>query len=291
VATLLPDGTVRVDAASSPSGQGHETTLATVAAEVLAVPRDRVDVHFADGRGAGQPVGIGTFASRAVSHTGNAVHRAALALRDAVLARAAGTHAAPDGWHLAYGQVRDEMGRTVVTLANLAGKAGPLRARGAYDADEHTYPYGAVTCAVAVDPELFTVRVERLAISCDAGRVIDESVVRGQLVGGLVQGVGAALWEELPFAADGRPVARNLDGYLLPTAADVPDVAVTLLPPAPPTERSPANPLGVRGIGEAGTAAGAAAVAAAVAAALPGLTQHLTELPMTPSRLLAAAGR
>ncbi|MFB9186343.1 molybdopterin-dependent oxidoreductase [Dactylosporangium sucinum] len=282
IASVLADGAIAVQVASSPSGQGHETTLAAVAADELGLTRDRVRVVFPAGES--RATGLGTFASRTAMHTGNAVLMACRRLKAMVLERAGGCS-------LRDGTVLDAAGRPVTTLARLAAATGaPLTAEGEYTVDAHTYPYGAVTCGVAVDPELLQVRVERLAISCDVGRALDLDIVHGQLIGGLVQGVSAALYEELPYAEDGRPLADGLEHYLVALAADVPDVEVSIIEPAPLTAASPVNPLGVKGIGEAGMAAAAAAVAAAVCTAMPALNARLTAVPMTPSALFAAAG-
>lgn len=302
VATLRPDGSLRIDAASAPSGQSHQTTLAQVAATALGIAREVVEVVLDDHTSGAE--GLGTFASRTIMHTGNAVHAACTELRARLLRRAAaltGTAAGsatgpgpdteadpPRGWSIAHSTVLDAAGQPVVTLAELARGGVELTASGSYTADAHTYPYGAVTCSVAVDPELYLVRVERLALSCDAGRTIDERVVRGQLAGGLVQGVGAALLEELRYDADEIPLVRGLDQYLLPLAADVPDIEVELLAPAAPTAMTPHNPIGVKGIGESGTSAAAAAVAAAICAAVPEWTPAIDRLPMSPEHLKAA---
>ncbi|HEV2342910.1 MAG TPA: molybdopterin cofactor-binding domain-containing protein [Actinocrinis sp.] len=251
-ATRLPDGSVRIDAASCPSGQSHETTLATIAGAVLGLPRDRITVVFGDYASGAR--GLGTFASRTIMHTGNAVHAACEALM-----ALADPHAAGAG------------------------------AVGRYDTEAHTYPYGAVTCRVAVDPELFTVRVEHLAISCDVGVPIDAAVVRGQLIGGLAQGVSGALFERLGYDPDGRPTAGGLDQYLVALAADLPDVGVELLDPAPDTGHSAPNAIRAKGVGEVGIAAAGAALAAAVANALPELNGRLTDLPLTPAVLWAAS--
>jgi len=245
---VLANGRVRVESASAPSGQGHETAWALVAARELGIAPERVEVSCGDTDGGG--AGIGTFASRSAVMAGNAVAAAAAKLRAEGLTPG-----------------------TVVAAE--------------YTSDEHTCAYGALACSVAVDPELLTVRVEELTIVCDAGNVIDEHLVTGQLTGGVVQGVGAALLEELAYGQDGGLLADGLDGYLLPFAADVPDVTVLL------ENHHPArtNPLGVKGIGEAGIAAAGAAVASAVAAAVPELNRTLTGLPLSPSRLLDAARR
>ncbi|MET9295490.1 molybdopterin cofactor-binding domain-containing protein [Streptomyces sp. NPDC003077] len=318
VATLRPDGTVRIDAAAAPSGQSHHTTLAHVAATALGTTRDRVEIVLGDHESGA--MGPGTFASRTLTHTGNAVRAACVALRSRVAEWDEGEAGAREGKTArtggktgSGGQAHTEETAGAEGRTGAEGQAGPeedadtgrspvpldldgvargggagLRAVGRYDADAHTYPYGAVTCSVAVDPELYLVRVERLAISCDAGRVMDERVVRGQLAGGLVQGVGAALLEEIRYDEREMPLVKGLEEYLLPLAADVPDIEVELLPPAPPTARTPYNPLGAKGIGEAGTSAAAAAVAAAICAAVPDWTPALNHLPLSPEHLKAA---
>ncbi|OLF18583.1 hypothetical protein BU204_05755 [Actinophytocola xanthii] len=240
--SALPGGRYRLETASAPSGQGHQTAWARVAADVLDVDPALVDVCCGDTDDGGD--GLGTFASRSAVMVGNAV------------AAAAGRLVAEGG--------------TVV--------------EGTFTNDDHTCPYGALACTVAVDPELLTVRVEELTILCDAGNLIEERLVVGQLTGGVVQGVGGALLEEIAYDAQARPLAAGLDGYLLPLAADVPDVRVLLTNDHPAEE----NPLGVKGIGEAGIAAAGAAVASAVASAMPELNRHLTGLPLSPSRLLGA---
>ncbi|GCD32841.1 carbon monoxide dehydrogenase [Streptomyces chrestomyceticus JCM 4735] len=292
VATLRPDGTVRIDAAAAPSGQSHRTTLARVAATALGIPCDRVEIVLDDHTSGA--VGPGTFASRTVTHTGNAVHAACVALRRraAEWARAEGEQPG-DAEKTAFGEQAAARppgaGRAAVPLDRIARRGGAgLRAVGRYAIDAHTYPHGAVTCAVAVDPELCLVRAERLAISCDAGRVIDERVVRGQLAGGLVQGVGAALLEEIRYDEQEQPLVTGFGEYPLLLAADVPDVDVDLLPPAAPTAGTPYNPLGVKGIGEAGTSAAAAAVAAAICAAVPEWAPAIDRLPLSPEHLHAS---
>jgi carbon-monoxide dehydrogenase large subunit len=251
-ATRLPGGSVRIDAASCPSGQSHETTLATIAAAVLGLPRDQITVVFGDHTSRAR--GLGTFASRTIMHTGNAVHAACEALL-----------ALPDP---------DAPGAGAV---------------GRYDTEAHTYPYGAVTCRVAVDPELYTIRVEHLAISCDVGVPIDAAVVRGQLIGGLAQGVSGAMFERLGYDRDGRPTAVDLNQYLVALAADLPDIEVELLDPAADTDRSAPNAIRAKGVGEVGIAAAAAVLAAAVADALPELNERLTDLPLTPTVLWGAS--
>jgi carbon-monoxide dehydrogenase large subunit len=254
------DGTVTVEVASAPSGQGHETAFAAVAADELGVDAADVLVVFATGAPGAAAEGLGTFASRAAVFTGNAV---ALACR----------------------RLREEAGR-----GQGSGGSAPrqLGASATYDAQAHTYPYGAAVCSVAIDPDLYTVTVEELGITCDVGRPLSEAVVRGQLAGGLVQGVSAVLHEELGYGDDGIPGAQGLEDYPILLAGDVPDTWVRLLPAAPPTSASAQNPLGARGAGEAGIAAASGAVVCAVLRALPAALPALDRLPLTPSVLYAA---
>lgn len=284
-AALGADGRVRIEAASAPSGQGHETAWAMLTAEVLGVTPGEVEVRCGDT--AGRASGLGTFASRGAVMTGNAVHAAALALRDRVCELTRRQHGlGRQPLLLRAGQVCAQDGARITDLAAIAALARPedVRVSAEFAGQQHTYPHGAVGCAVAVDPELCTVRVERLLISCDAGRVLHEGIVRGQLAGGLVQGIGAALAEELRYDQDGQPQVHGLGDYLVPLADDVPDVHVMLVD----RTRPESNPLGVKGIGECGTAAAAAALAAAVTDAVPQLNHGLRALPLHPARLWAA---
>jgi aerobic carbon-monoxide dehydrogenase large subunit len=286
---LTPEPRLRVHAASSPSGQGHETLFLSIVREVLDVPADRIDVVC--GCDPEVAAGPGTFASRGAMATGSAVYLAARQLRDRLFALVvARTGFAQDMVDMRGGMLC--AGSFQLDLAELAVELAPeLRtASGSFDCDRHSYPFGAVACQVEVDPELLTVRVRRLHVFCDAGRVLDRDSVEGQLVGAAVQGLGGALGEALPYDADGRPLVLRLDDYPLPRANDVPAVEVTLLEPAPTSS----NPLGVKGVGEAGIAAIGGVVASAVCAAMPVLTGRLDRLPITPSalhRLLATADR
>jgi carbon-monoxide dehydrogenase large subunit len=263
------DGTVGVGVASAPSGQSHATTFAVAAARTLGIDPERVSVQFDYSGVEGSPASIGTFASRGAMHTGNAVEAACRAL-DA--------------------QLRERTGRSLAALTPdvLARLSPRAEAIGRFDTAGHTYPYGAVTCAVAVDPELYTVRVEYLSVHCDVGVPLDDGVVRGQLIGGAVQGISATLGEAFHYTADGKPMNTSLETYPLVRATDVPPVRITLLEPAPPTHRSAHNPLGVKGIGEAGMAASGSALTAAVTRALPAAREGLSSLPLTPSTLWAA---
>jgi carbon-monoxide dehydrogenase large subunit len=238
-------GRVTVTLGSSSFGQGHATSFAQVVAGVLSIEPELVEVV----EGAREQTG-GTFASRSAVMAGSACREAAVALRDAIA----------------------------------AGGAAPLEVSAEFENTAAAYTYGACAARVEVDPETGSVRLLELAVAVDAGVVINAEIVRGQLVGGAVQGAGGALFEELEYSADGEPLTGGLRDYHLPLAADMPEVRTVVLELVP----SPRNPLGVRGVGEISTAGAAAAVANAVAAAL-GAGARVTELPLAPWRLVGNA--
>jgi len=133
-----------------------------------------------------------------------------------------------------------------------------------------------------VDKETGAVRVEHYLIAYDVGRAVNPMLVEGQLVGGFAQGLGGALLEEFAFDANGQPLAASFMDYLLPTSEEVPDIEVLITEDAP----SPINPLGVKGAGEGGTAAVGGAIANAVADALG---VEVTQLPLSPQRVIELA--
>lgn len=280
---------LRLDVASAPSGQGHETSLSRIVARQLGAPVDEVEVHFGDSsRGAS---GIGTFASRSGTYTGSAVHRAAEQLTK-TLAELAGATPECDA-RVEWPAVNGKDGQNIASIADcVRSNGGEIAVHGEYDSARHTYPFGTVTCHVTVDPEMLTVTVNRLALTCDVGEPIDRDIVIGQLIGGAAQGIGGALLEELAYDQDGNPLASGLAEYLVPHAADLPDIDVELFrSPDDGTPDTAPNPLMAKGIGEAGIAAVAAACGSAICNAIPELTEELTELPMDPSRLWGAQQR
>jgi CO/xanthine dehydrogenase Mo-binding subunit len=136
--------------------------------------------------------------------------------------------------------------------------------------------------AVEVDVATGAVRVERYAVAYDVGRVINPVLVRGQIMGGVAQGIGGALLEEFSYDASGQPLSASFMDYLLPTSLEVPDASMLVTEDAP----SPLNPLGVKGAGEGGTAGAGAAIANAVSDALG---REVTQLPLTPQRVMELA--
>jgi carbon-monoxide dehydrogenase large subunit/6-hydroxypseudooxynicotine dehydrogenase subunit gamma len=294
--TVSGTGAVHVHSGGTSFGQGIETVLAQVAADALGV--DPAEVVVVNGDTALQPFGAGSWASRSTVVSGSAVHRAAVAVRDRALRVAARMlEASEDDLVLRDGAIRvaGSPGRAV-TLAEAAraclpgsrylqaGEPAGLAARGRFEAEHMTYPYGVHIAVVEVDPETGRVRVLRYLVGYEVGRAVNPALVEDQLVGGVAQGLGGGLLEEFRYDEQGQPQAVTFTDYLLPTAAEVPRVETLV------TEDAPAsgNPLAVRGAGEGGLSGAGAALASAVrdALALPG---SVGRLPMTADRVRALA--
>ncbi|TMS00494.1 xanthine dehydrogenase family protein molybdopterin-binding subunit [Nonomuraea basaltis] len=282
------DASVVVSSGVAAIGQGIETALAQLAADRVGVPIDRVRVVLGD-TAATPYSGVGSIASRALAVGGGALTQAAARLRDKLVALAAHRlEAAPADLEIADGAVRVKGDpQASVTLRELAtsawrgwdlpeGVSPGLEERVSYDPAGYTYAYGAHAAAVAVDPETGAVEVERYWVVNDAGVLVNPAVVEGQIQGGVAQGIGEALTEEIVYTADGQPITD----YLLPTTREIPDIQVVML-----ETPSPITPGGMKGVGEAGTIGPPAAIANAVADALPEIAGKITDVPLTPSSL------
>jgi carbon-monoxide dehydrogenase large subunit len=285
-ATLEESGRIRVLAGATSLGQGAATVLAQIAADALGIAPEMVTVVCGDT--ALQPSGMGSWASRTTVVCGSAVHRAACALRSEITQAAAGLlDAAPDDLVADRGtvSVRGDPGTRLsfAEVARAAGRDG-LSARGRFDVDHMTYPYGVHIVVVEVDPGTGGVKVLRYLVACEVGRAVNPALVEGQLRGGAAQGIGGALLEELGYDPAGQPRATTFVEYRMPTAAEVPPVDVLVGEESP----APGNPLGVRGAGEGGVSAAGGAIACAVRDAL-GLTGGVGALPLTPARVTALA--
>ncbi len=296
--TVSKSGTVHVFSGGTSVGQGIETVLAQIAADALGV--DPLVVRVVAGDTAAQPFGAGSWASRSTVVGGTAVHQAATAVRErAVQLAARMLEAAEEDLEVRDGSIGvrgDPNAR--VTLAAVARAAGPaggyladgepagLSARRRFEVARMTYPYGVHAAVVEVDVGTGRVRVLRYLVAYEVGRAINPMLVEGQLIGGVAQGIGGALFEEFSYDDAGQPQAITFIEYRMPTAAEIPPVDVLLTQDAP----SPGNPLGVMGAGEGGVNAVGAAVANAVRDAL-GLAGGIGQLPLTPARVRALADR
>jgi aerobic carbon-monoxide dehydrogenase large subunit len=285
------DGGVTVHVGSPSQGQSHATTLAQVCAARLGVPVDHVSV--ADGDTARFGYSWGTYASRVCVVVGSAVERAAALVRDkaAKLAAArlecdAQDVIVADGEAYVHG-VRAR----AVTLAELStladapegvailGEPG-LQATGEFEPPSVTWSPGAHVATVEVDRDTGAVTILGYSAVHDVGREINPAVVEGQVHGGIAQGVGTALSEQIVYDETGQLVTGSLMDYAVPRAADVPTVSVDRM-----ETPSPRNPLGVKGAGEGSAAAPAAAIANAICDALAEYGAELNEVPVRAERI------
>jgi carbon-monoxide dehydrogenase large subunit len=295
-----PSGRVVIATGACSQGQGHLTTLAQLAADVLTVRPEQVTVVAGDTDSI--PYGTGTFASRTAVNAGNAVVIAARQVKDQAL-RLAGhlLEANPDDLELVAGAVRvkgasQNRQLTLEELADFAsarypGRSFPaglsvgLEATHYFTPPAVTYSNGAHAAVVEVDPSTGVVSILRYAMVHDSGNVINPLVLDGQLQGGFAAGIGNALYEEMVYGESGQLLTGSLLDYLIPTADKVPDVRLAHL-----CTPSPFNPLGVKGVGESAIIAVPACINNAVADAL-GIPVNPT--PLTPHKLrtlLDAAG-
>ncbi|GAB1818124.1 xanthine dehydrogenase family protein molybdopterin-binding subunit [Herbidospora sp. RD11066] len=274
------DGTFTARCGAAASGQSHETVFPALVAATLGV--DAVRVHLIEGDTTATPDGVGSFASRSAQVDGAGLQHAAGLLIDRARERAATLWEVPvDTTEWSEGVIH---GPSTIDLAELVKLTGPLRVDERYEAGM-AFPYGAHAAVVEVDPDLGTVHVLRLVAVDDCGHAIDPDVVRGQAFGSAVQGLGQALYEGIPFGADGVPeLAGGLLDYLLPTYTEIPPI--TLRETSTP---SPRTPLGAKGAGESGCIGTPPAIVNAVADALRLTDADVLQMPLTPDVVWRAA--
>ena len=293
---LDPAGHVLVATGACSQGQGHETVYAQLAADVLGVSLEAVTVVGGDTSLI--PFGVGTFASRSLVLAGNAVAEAAGQVRARLVEAAAVLlEARPDDLEVSGGRVvvRGVPGRGVafpaILQAALPTFAGPSRlphGPGAFEATSYqavptvTFASAVHAAWVEVDAETGAVRLLRYVVAHDCGRVVNPVLVDGQIHGGVAQGVGGGLGEELVYDGSGQPLTATFMDYLIPPAAMLPPVETVHL-----EFPSPRNPLGVKGVGEGGAISPPAAIANAVEDALQPFGVRVTETPLTAARVAA----
>lgn len=284
---LHTDGTVTIATGAASVGQGLQTCLAQIAAQVLGVAPGAVTVRHGDTDLIAY--GVGTFASRATVMAGNAVHQAAIELRRGLLEYAATRlDVAAPRLALKNGAVQID-GAAGISLAGLLADAArgksasppPTEVEHCFRLDRMTYSYGVTVAEVEVDTRTGEVTPQQVWIACDIGRVINPRMVAGQIEGGAAQGIGGALLEAFHYDDEGQLLSGSFQEYLLPTSGEVPPIAFELLDGMP----SALNPLGVKGVGEIGVAGMGGALANAVAAAVGDPERSGTALPLTPERV------
>ncbi len=294
-ARLSPDGGLELRVGIQSHGQGLETTLAQVAHEVLGVPIARIRVVHGDT--ALTPYSTGTWGSRCMVTSGGAVAAACAALAERIAAI---------GAHLlqvdraevvvAGGEVRARL--SSIGIAEVARTfyrrpqdlpadtdGGGLEVMAGYKTarDSGTFSYAAHACVVSVDTESGAVRILDYAVCEDGGVLVNPMIVDGQVTGGVAQGIGTALHEEMAFDEHAQPSAATLADYSLPGATEVPALRIEHMETPSPYTR-----FGQKGIGEGGAIGPPAAIANAVNDALAGLGARVDRLPITPQRVVAA---
>jgi carbon-monoxide dehydrogenase large subunit len=296
-ARLSPDGVLELRIGAHSHGQGMETTLAQVANEILGVEPE--NVRLIHGDTALTPYSTGTWGSRSMVMSGGAVAAACETIAARVKSIASKLlEVSSADLVLEDGEVRVEGTDRRLTLAQVAhvwyrqpqllpadvDPAG-LEATSGYKAkvDTGTFSYACHAAKVAVDTETGEVQILDYVIVEDGGKLVNPMIADGQVFGGAAQGIGTALYEEMPFDAQGQPLATTLADYLLPSATEVPSMRIDHLETLSPYTR-----FGQKGIGEGGAIAPPAAIANAVNDALAPLGVEITESPLTPRRIVEA---
>ena len=291
---MLPTGGVQVVTGTSPHGQGHETSWAMLVADQLGIDPDLVEVLHSDT--AISPLGLDTYGSRSLSVGGTAVHLATEQVIEKAK-RIAGhlMEASPDDLEVVAGslQVKGTPSKSM-TLQEVAfaafaahdlpeGEEPNLEAQVSWDPPNFTFPFGTHVALVEIDTETGDVRLQRYIAVDDCGPQVNPMIVEGQVHGGILQGVAQALWEEAVYDTDGQLRTVTLGDYLVPSAAETPGFELdhTVTP-------SPSNPMGVKGVGEAGTIGAAPTVMNAVIDGLSHLGVTAMDMPASPQRVWSA---
>ncbi|MGV9633058.1 xanthine dehydrogenase family protein molybdopterin-binding subunit [Nocardia rhamnosiphila] len=287
---LLSGGHFEVTAGAASAGQSHETVFAQVAADALGMPMDTVRYVPSDTERL--PEGVGTFASRSAILAGSAVHEAAQKLIELATERARSVLGAESDIRYATGYFTD--GERAVSwhdLARAQSVGGSCEGGGALDVtavfrpETVTWTMGVHAAILGVHRDTGIIRVLRYAVAHEGGHEINPKVVEGQVIGGVAQGLGGALFEQWSYSDTGQPLSTTFAAYHLPLCTDIPVVDVEHL-----YVETPVNPIGVRGAGESGTIAVYAAIAGAVDDAIGG-GFHTTSTPIDTAALCRRMAR
>lgn len=288
---ILPTGVVQVITGTAPHGQGHETSWSMLVADRLGIDPDQVEVLHSDT--AISPLGLDTYGSRSLAVGGTAIWHATERVIDKARRIAAHQMEADehdlelvDGSFRVKGTPSREMALAAVAFEAFTAHDLPdgmepnLEAQVTWDPPNFTFPFGTHVAVVEVDTETGAVHLRDYIAVDDCGNQVNPLIVEGQVHGGILQGVAQALWEEAVYDEAGQLRTVNLGDYLVPTAAEAPSFTLgqTVTP-------SPVNPMGVKGIGEAGTIGSAAAVMNAIVDALAPRGITAMEMPASPRRV------
>lgn len=292
---ITPDGGLEIRVGTHSHGQSHETTFAQVAHEVLGIALEKI--HLVHGDTALTPYSTGTWGSRAMVMAGGAIAEGCKELEPRILRIGAHLLQQPAA------AVRLDDDRVVgpdgsVSIADVArvwylapqdlpadADAHGLEVTAGYKLrrDTGTFSYAAHAVALAVDTDTGMIEILDYVVVEDGGRLVNPMVVDGQIYGGVAQGIGTALYEEMPFDGHGQPLASTLSDYIIPGPTEVPAVRIAHM-----ETPSPLSAFGVKGIGEGGAIAPPAAIVNAVNDALAPFGVEITESPVTPHRILTA---
>src|SRR5512146_181406 len=291
---IEPTGKVTVLTGASPHGQGQETTFAQLVADQFGIsPEDVTVIH---GDTLAVPYGIGTFGSRGTAVGGTAIYYAVQKLKTKIAALAAHLLGVkPGDIVIAHGRVgmkgnpKKSMSWGELILAAYTARSIPagfepgMEATHFFEPSNFTFPFGTHICAVEVDAETGEVKMEKYVAVDDCGNVINPMLVDGQIQGGIAQGLSQAMYEEMVYNEDGQPVTGSLMDYAVPKAVHIPEFILdrTVTP-------TPVNPMGVKGVGEAGTIASTPCVVNAVCDALAPLGITNIDMPLKPERVWRA---
>ena len=291
---MLPTGKVEVVTGSSAHGQGHETAWSQIVADKLGIPFE--DIRVLHGDTQVSPKGMDTYGSRSLTVGGVAVNGACeKVITKAKRISAHLLEASEDDIEFTHGRLHvrgdPESGQTIqeIALAAFTAHALPdgvepsLDSDATFDPENFSYPHGTHLCATEVDTETGQVTIRSYVAVDDVGKVVNPLIVDGQVHGGLAQGIAQALYEEAIYDDEGNLTTTTMADYLLPSAADLPHFT-TDRTETPATT----NPLGVKGVGEAGTIASTPAVVNAIVDALRPLGIRDITMPCTPERVWRA---
>jgi aerobic carbon-monoxide dehydrogenase large subunit len=294
-ARVTPDGGLELRIGVHSHGQGMETSMAQVASEILGI--DTAVVNVVHGDTALTPYSTGTWGSRSMVMAGGAVSRSCEIIAERV--RAIGAHllqTTADRVELADGRISSGNGSVdFAEIARVWYKAPELlppdvaheglEVTAGYKpkVDSGTFSYATHAVIVEVDPDFGSVKIEDYVVVEDGGTLVNPLIVDGQIIGGVAQGIGTALYEESPYSAEGQPLASTFVDYIIPGPCEVPDIRIFHM-----ETPSPFTAHGIKGIGEGGAIAPPAAIANAINDALRPLGAEVATTPVTPHRLLAA---
>ncbi|MBM4764873.1 xanthine dehydrogenase family protein molybdopterin-binding subunit [Bacillus sp. B15-48] len=285
---LLPNGNVICKTGIAEVGQGIKTTYAQICAEQLGIPYTKIEVLHGDTDVVEK--GNGAFATRGTVVGGTAIWYAAGLVKEKLLQCAADALGVPkaeltlDSEQILF-KTDQQTAISLLEVIDLCKSRGiRLKEQYTFHIDHMTYPYGSHAAEVEIDPETGALSILKYYIGYDLGKAINPLLVDGQLIGGMAQGLGGTLYEQLAYDQIGQLITGSFMDYLIPTSMEVPEISTEIFENSP----SKLNPLGVKGAGEGGTVAVAPAIANAVMNALKGYSLEITSLPIRPEHIRKA---